>query len=109
MTRCAVVRLTVDGQTEAVRAQVADEFGSDAERAALAAIVSAGRRRWAAMTHPEHRIIACPRARCGAEAGADCTTARGVPLEWGHLERHAAAIAADGRTCADGGGNGSDT
>lgn len=104
MTRCRVVAIEVDGETEEVQALVADQFGSDEDKAALAAIVSAGRRAWASMTHPEHQAVPCPRARCGAWAGQSCTTAGGIQLEHGHLERHAAAIAADGRTCADEGG-----
>ena len=100
MSRCQVVALEVDGKTETIRAQVKPGFGSDEDLAALAVIVSAGRKAWARMTHPDHRVVPCPRARCGTEAGTECATAGGTPLEWGHIERHAAAIAADGRTCA---------
>ena len=103
MGRCKVVTLTVDGKTETIRAQVARDFGSDEDAAALADLVSAARRRWARASHPEPLTVPCP--RCGAMAGVQCATATGrTALPWGHQERHAAAIEADGRTCADGGG-----
>ena len=87
----------IDGE---VNAQVVEDYGTPEDAAALAAIVSAGRKAWMATSHPEPLTVPCPRDGCGAEVGAKCTTGRGVALPWGHRERHAAAIAADGRTCA---------
>lgn len=76
--------------------------GTGEDAAALAAVVRAGRRAWAATSHPEHLIVPCPRPGCDAEVGEQCSTTGGTVLPWGHRERHAAAIAADGRTCAAG-------
>ncbi len=100
MSRCRVVAFTADGKTEEIRAQVSEDFGTEQDAAALAAIVSAGRRAWASASHPEPFIVPCPRPGCGAEAGTPCTTTGGTALPWGHRERHAAAIEADGHTCA---------
>ena len=74
--------------------------GTPGDAAALAAIVRAGRRVWAATSHPEPLTVPCPRAGCGAGTGLPCSTTGGTVLPWGHRERHAAAIEADGRTCA---------
>ena len=100
MNRCRVVAFTADGKTETIRAQVSEDFGSEADAKALASLVRAGRRAWAAASHPEPLIVACPRPGCGARAGQPCTTPGGTVLPWGHRERHEAAIEADGRTCA---------
>ena len=100
MTRCRVVTITVDGKTERIRAQVAEDFGSEEDVKALADVVAAARRAWAGSSHPEHLIVPCPRGGCQAGAGVKCATPGGTVLPWGHRERHAAAIEADGRTCA---------
>ena len=100
MTRCQVVKVTADGKTGTVEAYVAEEFGTEADAAALAAIVRAGRRAWAVSSHPEPLIVPCPRPGCHAGTGTPCTTTGGKALPWGHRERHKAAIEADGRTCA---------
>ncbi len=105
MNRCRVVGFTADGKTEQVRAQVSEDFGTPQDAAALAAIVSAGRRAWAVSSHPEPLGVPCPRPGCRAETGAPCTTTGGKALPWGHRERHKAAIEADGRTCAAEGGS----
>jgi len=84
-----------------VHAQVAEDYGSNEDAKALAALVSAGRRAWAMTSHPEPLGVPCPRPGCGAEAGDRCSTTGGTVLPWGHRERHRAAIEADGRTCAD--------
>ena len=101
MSRCQVVAFTADGKTEEVLARVSEEFGTPEDAAALAAIVRAGRRAWAASSHPEPLIVPCPRPGCGAKTGEQCATTGGTVLPWGHRERHAAAIEADGRTCAE--------
>lgn len=98
MTRCKVVTVAIDGETETFRVDVHEDFGSVADVKAFADLVRAGRKRWAATSHPEPLTVACP--RCGAEVEAPCTTTGGKALPWGHRERHAAAIEADGRTCA---------
>ena len=100
MSRCQVVKCTADGKTGTVKAYVAEEFGTEQDAAALAAIIRAGRRAWAASSHPEPLIVPCPRDGCHAGAGAPCTTTGGKPLPGGHRDRHKAAIEADGRTCA---------
>ena len=74
---------------------IADGTPEDAK--ALADLVRAGRKAWAATSHPEPLTIPCP--RCEAAAGTRCSTAGGTILPWGHRERHKAAIEADGRTC----------
>jgi len=99
MNRCKVVTFTADGKTEEVRAQVAEDFGTEEDAAALASLVRAGRRAGAATSHPEPLIVACPRPGCGAWAGRPCATTGGTVLPWGHRERHRTAIEADGRTC----------
>ena len=83
-----------------VCARVAADYGSNEDAKALAALVSSGRKAWAMTSHPEPMTVPCPRAGCGAEAGGRCSTTGGKTLPWGHRERHAAAIEADGRTCA---------
>ena len=83
---------------------MSEDFGTEQDAAALASLVRAGRRAWAAASHPEPLIVACPRPGCGAWAGQPCTTTGGTVLPWGHRERHKAAIEADGRTCAARGG-----
>ena len=100
MTRCKVVTFTVDGKTETIRANVHEDFGSEEDVKALADLVRAGRRAWAGSSHPDHLIVPCPRGGCQAGAGVKCATPGGTVLPWGHRERHAAAIEADGRTCA---------
>jgi hypothetical protein len=63
----------------------------------------------AASHHPAPRAAACP--RCAALAGEECVAVTGSGEAWrgpdgqprpvlSHEERHAAAIALDGRTCA---------
>ena len=86
-----------------VCAHVAEDYGTHEDAKALAALVSAGRKAWAMTSHPEPLSVSCP--RCEAEAGKPCATTGGKSLPWGHRERHAAAIAADGRTCAAEGGS----
>jgi len=86
-----------------VHARVAEDYGTNEDARALAALVSADRRAWAVTSHPEPLGVPCP--RCEAGTGAPCTTTRGKALPWGHRERHRAAIAADGRTCAAEGGS----
>jgi hypothetical protein len=60
--------------------------------------------------HPDSESVPCP--LCHAGPGADCLVTAGgsvwigpagrpKPMLWCHDERHQAAIAADGRTCAD--------
>jgi hypothetical protein len=64
----------------------------------LGQLVAAAWLRLASQAHPEPTIAECP--RCLAAAGRACTSfSRFMPEGFTHPERHAAAIAIDGRAC----------
>jgi hypothetical protein len=97
-TRCHLVAVPVDGKTEVIRAQVSPDLGAE-DAAALGVIIAAARLKYASESHPEPEIAECQ--RCGAGPGVCCIRrSRFMPDGFTHRERHAAAIALDGRTCA---------